>query len=164
MAVLVEVDLEAEVPEEGGEVEFCPSTMTPDLETGALNSEVRTHYGKSAIFRANKPPMDRLKALLEFYREDAHDPFTRFAIAQEHLKLGNASEAVAFFEGLVNDHPTYVGTYYHLGKLYDQLGREGDAHATFRAGIDIATAQNDTHARAELQSALLESEGLGFDD
>lgn len=108
--------------------------------------------------------MNRLKALLEFHRDDPNDPFTRFAIAQEYRKLGNASQAVAFFEGLVNDHPDYVGTYYHLGKLYQQLGRSEDALTTFQTGIDKATAMNDVHARAELQSALLEAEGIGFDD
>ena len=30
--------------------------------------------------------------------------------------------------------------------------------------IAAATAAGDTHARAELQSALLEADGLGFDD
>ena len=79
--------------------------------------------------------MDRLAALLDFHRDDPDDPFTRFALAQEFLKRGDAERAQAFFEGLVRDHPGYVGTYYHLGKLYETLGQDERAAATYRAGV-----------------------------
>ena len=108
--------------------------------------------------------MDRLAALLDFHRDDPDDPFTRFALAQEYLKAGDDNQALAFFEGLLQDHPDYVGTYYHLGKLYERLGREESAAAAYRAGVDAATRVGDLHARAELQGALLAAEGLGFDD
>jgi len=108
--------------------------------------------------------MDRLATLQEFLRDDPDDPFTRFALAQEHAKHGDAAAALAFYQGLVADHPGYVGTYYHLGALYRALGRDDDALATYRAGIAAATAAGDAHARAELQGALLEADGLGFDD
>ena len=108
--------------------------------------------------------MDRLATLQDFHRDDPDDPFTRFALAQEHAKRGDTDAALAFYEGLVRERPDYVGTYYHLGALYRLLDRDDDAQATFRAGIDAATAAGDAHARAELQGALLEAEGLGFDD
>ena len=107
--------------------------------------------------------MDRLAALTAYHDEDPDDPFTRFALAQEYRKSGDADRALAFFEGLVRDHPDYVGTYYHLGALYAHLGRDADALRTYRDGVAIATRANDLHARAELQSALLEAEGLGFE-
>ena len=108
--------------------------------------------------------MDRIAALQAFLLDDPDDPFTRFALAQEHRKAGDVARAAALFEDLVRDHPAYVGTYYHLGALYRQLDRTDDALQTFRAGVREATAAGDLHARAELQSALLEAEGLGFDD
>ena len=107
---------------------------------------------------------DRLATLLGYLRDDPDDPFVRYALAQEYLKRGETAEALRFFEGLVAEHPEYVGTYYHLGKLYEALGQPDDAVRTYRAGIDAATEASDTHARAELQGALLEAEGLGFDD
>ena len=108
--------------------------------------------------------MSRLDHLLAFHREDPDDPFVRFALAQEHLKLGETDEALGYFEGLVADHPGYVGTYYHLGKLYETLARSGDALRTYRAGIRTAEQASDPHTRAELQSALLDAQGVGFDD
>ena len=107
--------------------------------------------------------MDRIAALQEFLRDDPDDPFTRFALAQEHLKAGDAEAARGLWDALVRDRPDYVGTYYHLGQLHARAGRTDAAVATFRAGIAEATRQRDLHARAELQGALLEAEGLGFD-
>lgn len=108
--------------------------------------------------------MDRLTTLLEFHAEDPSDAFTRFAIAQEYAKRGEADEALAFYEGLARDLPNYVGTYYHLGKLYEQLNRKEDARSIYRRGMEVAQAQSDFHARAELNDALLALEGLGWDD
>ena len=107
--------------------------------------------------------MDRLDALLDFLREDPDDPFTRFALAQEYRKRGDTAVALRAFEALATDRPDYVGTYYHLGKLYEETGRPEDALRTYRGGIEQATAARDPHARAELQSALLEAE-MDFDE
>src|SRR5690606_16036751 len=73
------------------------------------------------------PSMDRLALLLQFHEEDPADAFTLFAIAQEYLKRDAPDEALAFFEKLRHDQPDYTGTYYHLGKLYERLGRNDDA-------------------------------------
>ena len=108
--------------------------------------------------------MDRLAALLDFHRVDPDDAFTRFALAQEYLKRGDTDAALGFFDALVHDHPDYVGTYYHLGKLYETLGRTESAAEAYRAGIVAATQAGDTPARSELQGALLAAEGLDFDD
>ncbi len=107
--------------------------------------------------------MDRLAALQAFLADDPDDPFTRFAIAQEHALRGDGAAALAAYEALVQTHPDYVGTYYHLGKRLAAVGRGDDAAAAFRAGIAEATRAGDRHARAELQGALLEAEGLDAD-
>lgn len=107
---------------------------------------------------------DRLEALKAFFEEDPSDPFTRFALAQEYLKRGDDEAALEFFEELAEDDPDYLGTYYHLGKLYERLGRTDEAKETYRRGIDIAQRKRDAHARAELQDALMMAEGIGFDD
>ena len=107
--------------------------------------------------------MDRLKHLLEFYEEDPDDAFTRFALAQEYLNRDKPEKAKAFFEELVETDPDYVGTYYHLGKLYEQLGRTDDAIATYEAGVEVAREQRAQKDLSELQDALLAAKGVGFD-
>jgi tetratricopeptide (TPR) repeat protein len=100
------------------------------------------------------PMPDRLETLLQFYQEDPHDAFTCFALAQEYRQRGDTEAARTHFEHLVTLHPDYVGTYYHLGKLYQTLHRTPEAIATYQQGIAVAQAQRDFHARAELQAAL----------
>ncbi len=69
--------------------------------------------------------------------------------------------ARAHYETLRREQPTYVGVYYHLGKLLEALGQPGEAADVYRAGITEATRARDLHARAELQTALLAAEGVG---
>ncbi len=107
---------------------------------------------------------DRLQALQAFHEEDPDDAFVRFALAQEYRKRGNVEEALRFFEDLVSERPDYVGTWYHLGKLYEELGRKEDAMQTWKQGVAVAGQQRDTHAQAELRDALMQMEGIGFDD
>ncbi len=108
--------------------------------------------------------MDRLALLLQFHEEDPADAFTLFAIAQEYLKRDAPGEALAFFEKLRRDQPDYTGTYYHLGKLYERLGRNDDAIATYQQGIRVAQQQRNLKDLSELQDALLRAQGIGFDD
>lgn len=106
---------------------------------------------------------DRLEQLLQFHEEDPDDAFTRFAIAEEYRKRGQTKKALSFFEALVEEKPEYVGTYYHLGKLYERIDRTEEAIATYQKGIQAAQEQRDTHARSELQDALLKAQGVGFE-
>jgi len=114
---------------------------------------------------AGKPVrcMSRLSLLLEFLQEDPHDPFTRFAVAQEYRKLGQLNEAIDAFTALQRDDPAYVGLYYHFGHTLMEAQRKEDALAWFREGIVQARAVRDPHALAELQDALNKAE-MGWDD
>ena len=108
--------------------------------------------------------MDRLALLLQYYDDDPTDAFTQFAIAREYLKADRPEEALVFYERLVEQQPDYTGTYYHLGKLYERLGRNADALATYERGIAVARRQRNLKDLSELQDALLAAQGVGFDD
>lgn len=97
----------------------------------------------------------RLEQLLEFYREDPNDPFVIYALATEYLAI-DTQKALQYYEGLLQWHSYYVGTYYHAANLYAQLGRREDAEKTYQIGIAIATEQNDLKALRELQAAYNE--------
>ena len=107
--------------------------------------------------------IDRLEQLQSFYEEDPEDPFTRFALAQEHLKRDHVDKALSFFEDLVETNPYYVGTYYHLGKLYEKLDQIDEAISTYEDGIEVAREQGEQKNLSELQDAKLKAEGVGFD-
>ena len=100
--------------------------------------------------------MSRLQSLLDFHEEDPKDSFVLFALASEYRKLGELEQALTFFRRLEESDPIYVGLYYHLGKLLEQLNRKQDAMGVYKKGIEIAQLVQDFHARSELQSALIE--------
>lgn len=106
----------------------------------------------------------RLALLLQFYEEDPRDAFTRFAIAQEYVKQGDSERAEAFYIALVADQPDYVGTYYHLGKLYERQQFYDKAQEIYKKGIEIAEQSSALHERAELQNALMNLLYGGGDD
>jgi len=97
---------------------------------------------------------NRLQQLLDFLENSPGDAFISFAIAKEYEGLGQLDKSLTTYEALVKSQPDYVGTYYHLGKLYEKLEKFEEAETTFTTGISIAKAAGDKHAAGELQGAL----------
>ena len=108
--------------------------------------------------------VSRLEKLLEFIKNEPEDEFLKYALATEYLRLNDSTKALEYYEDLVNNHPNYVGTYYHLGKLYEALNRKPDAITTYEKGMKIAREKRDNHAFSELQSVYNELTGLYDDD
>src|ERR1700733_1497181 len=96
--------------------------------------------------------ISRLEKLLEFIKSEPDDPFLKYALATEYLRINQTDKALEYYEDLINNHPNYTGTYYHLGKLYEALNRKDDALKTYETGIKITREQRDNHAFSELQA------------
>ena len=108
--------------------------------------------------------MSRLEKLLEFLKNEPEDEFLQYALATEYLRLSETEKALQYYENLVNNHPGYVGTYYHLGKLYEALERKPDAITTYEKGMEVAKSKRDNHAFSELQAVYREATGFDEDD
>lgn len=106
----------------------------------------------------------RLTKLLEFLKNEPDDPFLKYALATEYLRLNETNIALGYYEDLVNNHPNYGGTYYHLGKLYEALGRKQEAINTYEIGMKITREQRDNHAFSELQAVYRIATGEDEDD
>lgn len=106
----------------------------------------------------------RLAKLLDFYRNDSSDPFIKYALATEYVAINDFNTALVYFEDLIENNPDYVGTYYHLGGLYEKLGRKEDAVKTYQRGMTVARAGRDNHAFAELQTVYNSIMGLSYED
>ena len=98
--------------------------------------------------------MDRIAQLEQFLAQQPNDSFLQHALALERIKLGELETARQLFESLLQREPGYVGSYYHLAKLYDQLGQADLAEKTYETGIQEARKAGDRHAQNELQMAL----------
>jgi uncharacterized protein HemY len=49
-----------------------------------------------------------------------------------------------------------VGTYFHVAKLYAELGQPEKAEATFKKGLEISLHAGQRNAHRELQAAYRE--------
>ncbi len=96
----------------------------------------------------------RLEKLQKSLEVTPTDAFTRYLVALECVKLHLNEDAIAHFQQLLNEHPHYVPTYYQYAQLLENVQRQTQAVAIYRAGIKTAQAAGDTHAASELQAAL----------
>ena len=96
----------------------------------------------------------RLEILLKELEKNRNDPFSRYLVALEYVKLGSSDEAFGEFAKLVAQHPQYVPTYYQYAAALEKAGRLAEAQHVLRLGIDAATKAGDGHARSEMQQAL----------
>lgn len=106
----------------------------------------------------------RLTKLHEFLNNEPDDPFLKYALATEYLSLNDTEKALGYFKDLVANHPAYVGTYYHLGRLYEDLGQKDNAIETYQTGMKIAREARDNHAFSELQTVYNAIMGLDYED
>lgn len=97
----------------------------------------------------------RLEQLLVMLQEEPNDSFLRYAVAVEYAVAGNHPEAVARIEALIADHPDYLGAYYKLGQLYEQVRNDAKALDVYRRGAEVAKRQNNTKTLGELNTAIL---------
>ncbi|MCW5921887.1 MAG: tetratricopeptide repeat protein [Saprospiraceae bacterium] len=100
----------------------------------------------------------RLPHLLQLLESSPEDSFLLFAVAKEYEITGDRAKSMEFYLRLRDADPSYVGLYYHLGKLFEQQLDIENAILTYKQGIETARKANDFHAMGELQGALLNLE------
>ena len=97
--------------------------------------------------------MDRISKLLEYLKSSPTDSFLRHALALEYIKIDNDQEAKKLFLAILEQDPSYVGSYYHLAKLLERTGENELAIQWYEKGMAAAKAAADQHSYNELQAA-----------
>ena len=100
--------------------------------------------------------MERIEKLKEFLKADPSDSFVQHALALEYIKLGNDDEAKNLFETILERDPAYVGSYYHLAKLFERNGQTDAAIKIYEKGMKEAKKCGDNKALGELRGAYEE--------
>ncbi|MBM3444602.1 MAG: tetratricopeptide repeat protein [Bacteroidetes bacterium] len=98
--------------------------------------------------------MDRMAQLKELIKQFPDDMFSRHALAMEYLKSGEDNRAKEVMLELLSKDPGHIGTYYHLGKLYERMGDLHQAKKVYTTGIDTAQTMHAAHELRELNAAL----------
>lgn len=96
--------------------------------------------------------MSKITELESLLDDRPDDPFLIFALAKEHDKQLNPLQAVLIYEHLVNEHPDYIGTYYHYASLLYNRGNRNEAIKLVDIGMERGSAVKDLHAVSELKS------------
>ena len=100
--------------------------------------------------------MDRIERIKEFLKHSPNDSFLQHALALEHVKLGEESEARELFETILQREPGYIGSYYHLAKLHERNNDTEQAIKVYEKGMEEAKKAGENHAYGELRSAYEE--------
>ncbi len=90
--------------------------------------------------------------------KEQKDSFLQHALALEYIKIGNDEEARKLFNEILKREPTYIGSYYHLGKLLERIGDSEKALRVYKRGMEVAEAAKDHHSYSELQAAFEDAE------
>lgn len=97
--------------------------------------------------------MSKILQLQEFLKAQPKDSFLRHALALEYIKLNDLAKAEELFVELLQDNPSYVGSYYHIAKLYELLNNQEKAIEYYTKGMEVAKQAKDNHAYNELQAS-----------
>jgi Tfp pilus assembly protein PilF len=100
--------------------------------------------------------MDRIEKLKEFLQQNPADSFVQHALALEYIKAGNDAEAQHLFENILHREPGYIGSYYHLAKLFERNGNIESAIEWYEKGMQQAKQKGEDKIYSELQSAYEE--------
>ncbi len=96
----------------------------------------------------------RKDILLQMLSETPGDAFLIYALALEEHKEGDLPAATKRLESLVESHPDYLGSYYQLGKFYEEHNNREKAMSTYKVGIGMAKVQKADKMARELAEAL----------
>lgn len=98
--------------------------------------------------------MSRIEKLLTYLKANQKDSFLQHALALEYIKIDEDEAAYKLFREILDREPTYVGSYYHLGKLLERQADYEAAMKVYKMGMLQAKKADDNHSYNELQNAL----------
>jgi tetratricopeptide (TPR) repeat protein len=100
--------------------------------------------------------MERIEKLIELLKDNPLDSFLQHALALEYLKAGDEDKARKLFERILEREPSYIGSYYQLAKLFEQMGDKESAKNWYERGMKEAQKVGEVRAFNELKSAYEE--------
>jgi len=97
--------------------------------------------------------MNKVEKLLSILEANPADSFIQHALALEYIKSGEEEKAKKLFQSILQREPGYVGSYYHLAKLFERIGENKNAIAVYEKGMEESKKAGDNHTYNELKAA-----------
>ncbi len=98
--------------------------------------------------------MSRIAELLELLKAEPLDSFLNYVLALEYAKENQQKKAIALLEEILLRDGDYLGAYYQLGQLYEQVLVPEKARNAYLRGIEVAKRQKNIKTAGELNTAL----------
>jgi Putative Zn-dependent protease, contains TPR repeats len=95
---------------------------------------------------------------MKMLEKEPGDAFLLYGVAQEYAKLGQTDKAVEYYDRCLAADPHYCYAYFHKARALQDAGREQEAAAVAREGLNVARRVNDNQAASELAGLLDELE------
>ena len=106
------------------------------------------------------PPRSSQRTAFERLLESGKDgALLRYSLGNECLKDGEPATAVEHFTRATVLDPRYTAAWKLLGKALQAAGREADALAAWRRGIEVARVRGDKQAEREMAVFVRRIEG-----
>lgn len=99
--------------------------------------------------------IDRIKILSNLLKKEPDDAFLNYALALEHQKKGDIPKAIELLKKIISATPDYLGSYYQLGKIFEEANKIDEAIAFYKEGIIVAKKQGNQKTLGELSEALM---------
>lgn len=93
----------------------------------------------------------KIEAMLQ---DEPEDIFLRYSLALEMSSEGQLEDSLALLKQLCQEKPPYVPAYFRCAQLLADEQRTEEARSFLRDGIEVARAQGDLHAAAEMGEML----------
>lgn len=97
------------------------------------------------------PSLEQLQKLLV---ADPTDAFVPYAMAMEHVKLGQLVTALDYFDRCLALDSSYCYAYFHKAQVQKTLGDRLGAKASLVQGVAAAKKAQDQKALGEIQGLL----------
>jgi tetratricopeptide (TPR) repeat protein len=90
--------------------------------------------------------------------EETADAYIMYGLAMEYAKIGQADEAIKWFDRTIEIDPDHCYAFFHKARVQTTMNQFSEAIATLRQGLDRANACRDLKAAAEIDGFLEELE------
>ena len=97
------------------------------------------------------PPSPALASFERMLAAGKDNAMLRFSLGNEHFKAGDAVAAAEHLMRAVTFDAGFTAAWKLLGKALAAAGREGEALAAYRQGIEVAHRKGDKQAEKEMQ-------------
>jgi lipopolysaccharide biosynthesis regulator YciM len=97
---------------------------------------------------------DRFVLISDMLKKTPDDSFLNYALAMEYLAKNEPDNAILQLEELIKRDENYLGSYYQLGKLYENKDEISKAIDVYKRGIEKAELEKNNKAIGELNEAL----------